>query len=232
MKKLIVWESIGTVFVILAGTLLHSAYAHNDYWLLAIISPVNESLWEHLKIAIWPVLFFAVIEYPFIRSSTKNFLTAKVAQTYAAVILIFAMFYGYTSVLGGNLLPLDILIFIIAVAAGQYLSYRILSMPELDEAWGHTALYALYFLLGAVIYATYLPPRLPAFQDPVTGQFGMPAKRKFLESALFIGKNTLLAILVILIAFFVVNITTPFRIWSMGRKMDKIISLLEKISKK
>jgi len=28
------------------------------------------------------------------------------------------------------------------------------------------------------------------------------------------------------------NVTTPFRVWSMNRKMDKIISLLEKIAKK
>ena len=45
-------------------------------------------------------------------------------------------------------------------------------------------------------------------------------------------KNTLMAILIVLVGYFIMNITTPFRMWSMNRKMDKIVSLLEKIAKK
>ncbi len=232
MRKLLLWEIAGAFIIIIAGTLLHSAYHNTNYWLLALISPVNESVWEHLKIGIWPVFFFAVIEYPFVRSSVRNFLEAKVAQAYTTAIATLIIFYAYTYVLGHNLLPLDILTFILAVIIGQYVSYKLLTANELDEFYDNIALSALYIIICVIVYATYFPPHYPVFMDTLTGQYGMPAKRGMFENILFFSKNTLLAILIVLVVFIVMNITTPFRVWSMNRKMDKIISLLEKIAKK
>jgi Family of unknown function (DUF6512) len=233
MRKLVIWEIAGALIIVVAGTLLHSAYHNMNYWLLALISPVNESVWEHLKIGIWPVLFFAVIEYPFIKSYTKNFLEAKVAQAYTTAAATLIIFYSYTYFLGYNLLPLDIMTFILAVFIGQLVSYLLLTANELDEFFGHMALSALYLLAGAIVYATYLPPHYPLFMDTMTGKYGIPeVKKGMLESLLFFSRNTLLTILIVLIVFLIMNITTPFRVWSMNRKMDKIISLLEKIAKK
>jgi len=232
MKKLIIWEYVGALVIVLAGTLLHSLYHNTGFWLLALISPVNESIWEHLKIGIWPVLLFAVIEYPFIKDVAKNFVAAKAVQAYATSAAVLAIFYSYTFILGHNLLPLDILTFIIAVIIGQYLSYRILAAKELDEVFDQISTYAIYILIGVILYVTYFPPHYPMFMDSLTGKYGMPAKRGMLENALFLTKNAILAILAILVVFFVMNITTPFRVWSMNRKLDKIVSLLEKIAKK
>lgn len=232
MKKVLLWESAGALFIIIAGTLLHSAYAHTHYWILAWISPVNESIWEHLKIGIWPILVFAVIEYPFLRSTTKNFMIAKVAQAYATILTILGIFYFYTYVAGRNFLVMDILTFIIAVLIGQFVSYKILTLFELDEFFDEVAVYSLYILIGVVIYATYLPPHYPLFKDPLTGTFGIQVKRNILDNILFFSKNALLAILIVLVVFLIMNFTTPFRIWSVSRKMDKMISLLEKIAKK
>ena len=231
-KKLIVWECVCAALIIASGTLLHSLYAVNNYWLFGMISPVNESVWEHLKIGIWPVLFFALVEYPFVRSLAKNFFAAKVAQAYATSISTLAIFYSYTFILGHNLLPLDILTFILAVVIGQFVSYLILSAKELDEFFDHLASAALYLMLGVILYVTYFPPHYPIFMDSLTGKYGMPAKRGVLDNMLFFSKNTLLAIFIVIVAYFLMNITAPFRMWSMNRKMDKIISLLEKIAKK
>jgi hypothetical protein len=233
MRKPLIWEAAGALIIIVAGTFLHSAYSHSNYWLLALISPVNESVWEHLKIGIWPVLFFAIIEYPFVRSFTKNFLEAKVAQAYVTAIATLILFYSYTYFLGHNLLPLDILTFILAVLIGQFVSYMLLTSNELDEFFGHLALSALYVMVGVIVYATYFPLHYPIFVDTMTGKYGIPiAKRGMIENLVFFSKNTLLAILGVLIVFLIMNVTTPFRVWSMSRKMDKIISLLEKIAKK
>lgn len=232
MKKVLIWEAVGAFVIIIAGTLLHSAYHNNNYWLLGILSPVNESIWEHLKIGIWPVLIFGLIEYPFLKGQTMNLLEAKVAQAYTTSISVLVIFYSYTFVLGHNLLPLDILTFIIAVIIGQYLSYRILTAGDLDEFFSHLAASALYLMLVAIVYVTYFPPHYPIFMDSLTGKFGMPAKRGIFENMVFLGKNTLMAILIVLVGYFLMNITAPFRMWSMNRKLDKIVSLLEKIAKK
>lgn len=232
MKKLIIWECSGAVFVIIAGSLLHFLYSGTHYWLFAWFSPVNESVWEHLKIAIWPIFVFAVIEYPFIKSSTRNFMVSKVAQAYTTCAAVLIIFYAYTAVLGHNMLPLDILTFVIAVVIGQYVSFKLITLFELDEFADQAALYALYALIGFTLYVTYLPPHYPAFMDPITGEYGIQVHRNFLDNIMFFSKNTLLGILIVLLVFLVMNFTTPFRIWSLNRKMDRIISLLEKIAKK
>jgi hypothetical protein len=87
-------------------------------------------------------------------------------------------------------------------------------------------------MIGVIVYVTYYPPHYPMFMDTLTGKYGMPAKRGVLENTFFFSKNTLLAILIVLVGYFLLNITAPFRLWSMNRKLDKIVSLLEKIVKK
>jgi Family of unknown function (DUF6512) len=232
MKKLMIWECVGAVLIIIAGTLLHSAYHNYGYWMLAWFSPVNESVWEHLKIGIWPALFFAIIEYPFIKSYAKNIIIAKTVQVYIFSFATLAIFYSYTAYVGTNILPMDIITFILAVIIGQVVSYVILSAVELDEVWDHLASTALYIMVGVILFVTYFPPHYPIFMDTTNGQYGLVIKRGFIENASIYSKNTLLAILILVGAFFVMNFTAPFRMWSMNRKMDKIIDLLEKIAKK
>ena len=47
---------IAFVAATLAGACLHFVYALAPNFVTAVFSPVNESLWEHVKIIFWPVL--------------------------------------------------------------------------------------------------------------------------------------------------------------------------------
>ena len=53
MKRLCWMGWIGTV---LLGIGLHALYAWRPIPLLGLFSPVNESVWEHLKLLYWPFL--------------------------------------------------------------------------------------------------------------------------------------------------------------------------------
>ena len=44
----------------LAGSCLHFVYALFPNGLTAVLAPVNESIWEHLKILVWPCVLGAV----------------------------------------------------------------------------------------------------------------------------------------------------------------------------
>jgi hypothetical protein len=51
-NSILKWEIIGIVFIVLAGGLLHFVFEWSGSWRpLAIIAAVNESTWEHLKLA-------------------------------------------------------------------------------------------------------------------------------------------------------------------------------------
>lgn len=175
MKKVLIWEIIGAAFIVIAGILLHPAY-HNSGRLaiLAPFSPVNESVWEHMKIGVWPATLFAIIEYFLVGKGTHNFIKAKGAAVYLIPMTIIAVFNNYICLLGQNMFSLDILTFIIAASFGQLVSYFYLTNPESDQIWD--LFYGLLWigLLVAVIWVTYLPPHLPVFMDPITKLYGIP----------------------------------------------------------
>jgi len=59
------WELAGIAVIFLAGSALHSAFDWTGHWRpIAWFAPVNESVWEHLKLAFWPGILYTMLEYP------------------------------------------------------------------------------------------------------------------------------------------------------------------------
>jgi hypothetical protein len=140
---------------------------------VGVFSAVNESVWEHLKLGFWPAVVFALIEFKYLKKSTNNFLFAKTIGIYLIPIIIMAVFYSYTAILGESILVIDILSFIIAVIVGQLVSYRLLTGKTLPYNLDRVSLIALILLGIAFVIFTFYPPPLPMFQDPITGGYGI-----------------------------------------------------------
>ena len=61
-KNLFWWQFAGFTFVCLLGSLLHFLYDWTGGSIVvAPISAVNESTWEHMKLFFLPALIFAVV---------------------------------------------------------------------------------------------------------------------------------------------------------------------------
>ena len=58
-RRLNIFLIIGAVFTIITGTLLHFVYEWSGESLfVGIFSPINESVWEHLKLLFFPMSVF------------------------------------------------------------------------------------------------------------------------------------------------------------------------------
>lgn len=172
------WELLGVVFISAVGTLLHFTYNwSNQYKPLALISAVNESTWEHLKIAFWPALLYSVFEYIPLSSLVNNFIIAKASCLLIIPISITLMFYGYISISGYNILFADICIFILSIYVGQIVSYKLLTMIQLPDII--TSLSMLVIILLIILFSlfTFLPPKCFIFKDPIHGGYGIYRKR-------------------------------------------------------
>lgn len=170
------WEIGGVAFIILMGGLLHFAFEWSGGWKpLALFAAVNESLWEHLKLAFWPALLWALIEWLALGKVYHNFLIAKTVSFYVTPLAIIALVTGYTAIIGRHLLPVDILIFCLAVAGGQLVSYYLLSRENAD---GTKIIFVMLLTLIIVAFGlfTFYPPDMPLFVDPLTGQRGILTK--------------------------------------------------------
>jgi len=176
-KQILRWEIIGTAVIILLGSTFHFVYEWLGNWRPAgLIFAVNESTWEHLKLAFWPTLFWSLIErirWAKTEQDMANFFVAKAAALYSMPVLIVAIFYSYTAILGDNLLVFDISSFIFAVCAGQYIGYKILTSKPLSQTLKSIAVAAIIILTVCFLLFTFLPPRIFLFHDPVTGGYGI-----------------------------------------------------------
>jgi hypothetical protein len=168
------WEIAGILFIFLAGSALHFLFEWTLCWRpVAVIAPVNESIWEHLKLGFWPGLFFAAVESAFLRRKVNNFWVGKAVYLLTSPVIIVVGFYTYTAILGDNMVVLDISLFLISVVVGQLLSYRLLVAPQVRRWARASALVAMVALVLAFSLLSYFPPRIFVFEDSMTHEYGI-----------------------------------------------------------
>ncbi len=150
--------------IVVAGTLLHFVYGWSGRnFLVGLVGPVNESVWEHTKLLVVPVVAAGMVEAVLLRD-VRRVAWATLVESILGALAIVAVFYTYTGALGtGPILWIDITSFVLVVAGGQWLHLRVLLSSRLPVPPAMLSLPGLLALL--VLYAiwTVTPPDLPVF---------------------------------------------------------------------
>lgn len=166
MKYLKRYTIIGIVFVLITGTLAHFLYQWSgSNNIVGLFTPVNESIWEHMKLLFFPMIIYAFVliikfrkEYPCVISSLCFGILVGTA-------LIPIFFYAYIFVIGKDIFILDISIFIVSVIVAFWLSHKLTLSCRLEP---YTVL--LCALVGLLFICfmrfTYNPPNNIVFMDP------------------------------------------------------------------
>lgn len=171
------FELAGAAFMVAAGSALHFAFDWAGGWPpLAVFAAVNESVWEHLKLAFWPGAFWAMFAPAPAGLSRSGIVAAKALTMPATAGLIIVIFTSYTAVLGRNLLPLDIGTFVLAILIGQALSAVLLTRRAPSGRGARRAGLALFGIqLAAYGLLTFFPPDHWLFIETRSGVRGLPA---------------------------------------------------------
>jgi|SRR5690554_3096614 len=157
--KLTYWEFIGIFIISGLGIFLHYAYELSDYnQFVALIAPINESLWEHLKMAFYGMVGFALVKYIFVGKERKNFIFAKAFSSILACFLVVVLYYGYTSFLDPKVY-LDIIIFVLAIIIAQLISYSIIKSKLYFSGLNYIGLLLLFAACMVFASYTYEPPQ-------------------------------------------------------------------------
>ena len=169
------WELGGILFVFLIGALLHFLFEWSgESKIVGLFASVNESVWEHFKQGFWPMCLFATIEFRFLRAHVNNFLTAKAVAVYLIPLVTGLVFYGYTAIIGEEILIVDIIIFLVAITVGQLTSYKIMTSAKLPRYASIISIIFIILLALVLMLTTFYPPHLPIFLDGNTGTYGIP----------------------------------------------------------
>lgn len=166
MKQLKSAMIIGTLFVLLTGSLSHFLYAwtgHNT--VVGLFAPVNESIWEHMKLLFFPMLLYSLIIMFKFRKEFPCLASSLCFGLMAGTLLIPVLFYAYTAVLGKNIFLLDIGTFILSVLTAFLLSYRFTLSCRL-KPYASLLCLPVGILFICFLYFTYHPPGLKIFESP------------------------------------------------------------------
>lgn len=108
----------GYLFTAVFGTLSHFLYdCSGQNLFIALFAPVNESIWEHMKLSFFPVLLYAFF-LSYIRQPEKEFHTLRdslLLGNFIGTLSIPVIFYTYSGILGRHFLIADILTFLLAL---------------------------------------------------------------------------------------------------------------------
>ena len=172
MKNLFLWQFFGFVFACALGTALHFLYSFTGFFPLTVVSAVNESTFEHMKILFFPMLFFALLQSFFFKKQVKNFWLIKLFGTLSGVLSVPVLFYTLSGIFGVLPAPVNVLIFFISAGVGYSLEYVLFSKNVAFNA--HLLpLFAFILLTVFFVVCTFFPPQIPLFLDPVTGGYGI-----------------------------------------------------------
>jgi hypothetical protein len=171
------YELAGFLFTAVAGTMLHFVYAWSGYCsLAAAFAPVNESVWEHMKLLFIPVFVFSMIQFLVRGRAELDGLAARGISALAGTALIPVLYYTYTGILGRDWLWMDLVIFYTAAAGTFWLNGSLRRKGALlGSGWQVLGFLLLWGMLFLMIWCTFRPPHLPMWRDPVTGGYGIPA---------------------------------------------------------
>ncbi|MFI5511512.1 DUF6512 family protein [Mycobacterium sp. NPDC051804] len=170
------WDLAGIPVVIVAGTLLHFCFDWSGRRrAFAVLCPINESVWEHLKMAYWPLLFLTATQSA-VGAGSSSLPGARAVGFYAMCVVMLGLYFLTTALLSITdmrvRLIVDGSIFIVAVVVGQLASYAVTSTTDTPEsAW--RGLVALLVPVFVFMLTTFAPPRLELFRDQITGGYGI-----------------------------------------------------------
>ncbi len=172
-KTLIIWHFFGALVIISLAALWHFVYAWTPNVVAAAIFPVNESVWEHMKLFLVPSILFYIIEYLAIGYRFRNYIFAGGISLVAMPVATLAMFYFYRNIAGiKESLIIDIIITFISICIGLYIGFK---LTVHKRKIGSSVIAIFIASILAVVYGvfTFIPPKVPMFQDSNTRGYGI-----------------------------------------------------------
>lgn len=173
-KKIII---IACITSILLGVFLHFAYdISNQNVIVGLFAPVNESVWEHLKLIFIPFTIFSIGFYFYTKKKFSNLLLVTLFGNIVGMFVVTTLYYLGDAIFAGENMVYNIIIYSIGVISSYLILYFGLYNEDfIEETKGSTIVgaCALVLLFAIFITSTFSPIKLDMTKDPVTKTYGI-----------------------------------------------------------
>lgn len=166
-------KMIGVLGIFILCFLTHYIYEMFPNDLFAIFFPVNESIWEHMKMLFSTTIIYGVFEFILLRYfkiKFNNFFFSLWIMGIAGIIIYLALFMPLYYIFGENKI-IVFLILIITIMLMELISYFILNAhPRKNKILPIILIGVTYVIFG---YLTYYPPEFDLFYDTLEEKYGI-----------------------------------------------------------
>ncbi len=171
LKKI---KFIDVFLIFILSFLAHFMYSWFPSTLFSIFFPVNESIWEHMKILFTSILIVSLFDYWAFKKwniKSSNFLASAFISAFTSIPIFLIIYLPLYNTLGENMiLNITLLFFVICLA--EIINYNILKTKHLKNL-GYLSF--IFIIITYIIFAllTYYPPENDLFYDTKEQKYGI-----------------------------------------------------------
>ena len=152
---------------------LHFLYEKFPNLITSIFAPVNESIWEHMKLLFGSLILSGVIQ-KIIASKTKiqinNICFSNFIGALSSIPIFLIIFLPIYHIIGENM-PITIIIMLITIILAEIISYKLMNKKDLKLESKTIFFVALIYIIFTIL--TYFPPETDIFMDPKNLTYGI-----------------------------------------------------------
>ena len=162
-KNLLAFITIGAL-----GTLFHFVYEWTgENRIVGFFVPVNESIWEHLKLIFYPALIYFAGEFFLTKERYENFIPQIGISIFCGMFTTVLLYYLYTGILGYNVDILNIAIFFISIIILIIKRNKVYNLEKYNTK-NAKIIFSILLITTALLFGLWsvTPPSLGIFTPP------------------------------------------------------------------
>ena len=171
LKTIKIISVIG-IFILSFGA--HFVYDLFPNVISSIFFPVNESIWEHMKILFTSIILYGIIDYILLKKNNirfNNFKSQLFFTTFISIPIYLIIYLPLYNLFGENLFISISLMFIVYIIIA-YLSYKMLISDDFSLL-NMISVYLIIVMYFIFTYLTYFPIHNYIFYDTNDEKYGI-----------------------------------------------------------
>lgn len=171
MKKIII---INTIVTFALCFLTHFLYDWFPNPLFSFFFPVNESIWEHMKMIYTTILLYGILEFFLLKKinfKPQNFLLSIFLKSIIAIPIYLIIFLPFYYNIGENMIITFIILFI-TIMIVNYIGYKIQTSNEITNQ-RIISIIGIVIVYIIMIILTYKTPHNELFFDTMNEKYGI-----------------------------------------------------------
>ena len=172
MKKI---KVVGIIVIFALTVLYHFLYEWFPNPVFSVLFPVNESIWEHMKLLYSGILTWGIVEYFILKRKNikfTNYFSSLFLTMITSIIVYLILYLPLYSLFKENMF-ISIGLLIIVIILMEIFNYYLISRKEENKFLDKVSI--ILIILGYVVFLslTYDPPRNYIFYDTTENKYGI-----------------------------------------------------------